>query len=199
MIIPSWSADQAATVQALLTGVALAFAICVPALQQRQTKAAEDKRRSNELAAIRLALHTEVAMVAKQCRIELSFLIALPPPPAPYNFRSARFPSLVIYEGSSSKIGLLTRDEIVWLIAFSGSMNDIASVVDDKTQRQAQGPDDREDPKLVLSNACGPAADFLEAVPGIPDADQDRPYIETLRVAYRQMDSARDKKPPSSR
>jgi hypothetical protein len=44
---------------------------------------------------------------------------------------------------------------------------------------------------LLLSNACGHAADFLEAVPDIPGAEQDRSMIAELRAAEGTMAFAR--------
>ena len=49
---------------------------------------------------------------------------------------------------------------------------------------------------LLLSSACGYAAQFYEAVPGIPDAHLDRPFIKRLQEAHQAMESTRDKTAP---
>jgi hypothetical protein len=179
-----------------VSATGIGVAIFVPSRQQRLRDAADARSRAEELSNLRHALHTEVGTIATQCHAELWTWLSAPPPPAIKNLRTSRLPPLAIYQANLTKIGLLTRDEIVQLIGFSGTLHDIAMVVDDMAQRQAQGPDERKTIELLLSNACGHAADFLEAVPGIAGADQDRPFIEELRKAHEVM--ADEGKPPPS-
>jgi hypothetical protein len=107
-------------------------------------------------------------------------------------------PPLTIYKGNAGKIGLLTRNEIVPLIGFSGTLHDISVVVDEMIQRGLQGLETRETLEVLLSNACGKAADFLEVVSGIEGNDRDRPFIAALRAAHSRMDAVRMKKTPPS-
>jgi type II secretory pathway pseudopilin PulG len=204
MSLPFWTADQAATIQAITAIVGIAIAIGVPYFQQRsiQQKAAKDK--SGEIAAIRLAFHTEVLMVAAQCRHEFTSWHDAPPPPSQKNLRTAKFPPLLIYEGNVSKIGLLTRPEIVSLIAFHGTLHDISRVVNDmegtditndvKTAPN-QGPENRKTLMLLLSNACQKAADFLGAVPDIPEARNSSTFVSELRSIEKAMEGARTRNP----
>jgi hypothetical protein len=206
VILPPWNSDEAATVQAiaaiaqgLLTVVALAIAIGVPMWQQRRVRQDGKKNRADELAGLRHALHTEVGMVGLQCLIELYSWLKVERPTAVKNPRTARLPPLTIYNANAAKIGLLTRAEIVPLVGFSGTLHDIFAVADDMTLRGLQGPEARETLQILLSDACGNVADFLEIVPGIEGSDRDRQFISELRAAFKQMDPIRMKMPPSFR
>ena len=227
MTLPSWTADQAAAIQAItaivqavLTVIALFIAIYVPKQQYSQARKSDAERRTNELAdvaakkadevaAIRLALNTEVQMVATQCLREFNDWCDAPQPPVQKNLRTAKFPPLAIYEGNTSKIGLLTRGEIVPLIAFSGTLHDLGVAVNEMaitpTSMQIltnpnQGFENQQTLKLLLSNACQKAADFLEVVP-VPKAEKSSGFISELRKAEKAMDGAREKllSPPSTK
>jgi hypothetical protein len=102
-----------------VSAIGIGIAIYVPWRQQRLNAKAEAQRRADELAALRHALHTEVGMVATQCHLELWTWHNAPQPPAVKNLRTSRLPPLAIYQANLSKIGLLTREEIVALICFS--------------------------------------------------------------------------------
>jgi hypothetical protein len=204
MGMPIWNPDQAATVQAitaiaqgLLTVIALAVALGVPWWQQKQIRGEDKRRQKDELAGLRHALHTEVGMAARQCLVELEHWLQGDARLVPKNPRTARFPPLTIYRANADKIGLLTRNEIVHLMGFAGTMHDISVVADDMMQREFRGPEHREVIELLLSNACGSAARFFEVVPGIEGSAHDRPFIEKLRAAHKKMDAARIKAPPS--
>jgi hypothetical protein len=171
----------------------------VPWWQHHAARIDDKKDRAAELAGIRQALHTEVGMVAMQCLIELDGWLKAAPPPAVKNPRTARLPSLTILEATAGKIGLLTRDEIVHLIGFAGTLHDISVAVEDMIDRQLQGAENRQTLTVLLSNACGNAAKFLEAVPGIESAEKDRPFIEELKAAHKKMDGVRLKAFPSFR
>jgi hypothetical protein len=186
----------AAWVQAVGAIIALVIAIAVPWFQQWWTKLAEQR-------SLRHALHTEVAMVAEQCILELRHWRVAQPPPTPINPRTALLPPLVIFSGNSGKVGLLSREEILHLIGFSGTLHDLSIVVNDMIERDVHGKEYRERVQVLLSNACGSAAKFLAAVPGIADAADDQPFIEALRKAYGAMNDvrtrARDQSDPAGR
>jgi uncharacterized protein (UPF0332 family) len=130
---PSWSADTAATVQAIaaiaqgvLTILALIAAIGIPWWQLRQGRAEERKRREAELVGLRQGLHTEVGVVALQCLAERQSWIKATATAATKNVRTAKLPRLTIYEANCNRIGLLTRNEISSLIGFSSTLHDIS-------------------------------------------------------------------------
>jgi hypothetical protein len=79
----------------------------------------------------------------------------------------------------------------VSLIKFSGTLHDIATVVADIERRQAPGPDDCKALQMVFSNACGSAAEFFEAVPGIEGAEKDVSFVRELKARFRSMDEER--------
>jgi hypothetical protein len=125
-----------------------------------------------------------VGLVAREC-LHLAELLSSGDP-AQMNLRSLRMPPLTILQANAGKIGLLTRDEIVHLIGFSATLFDMAVVANDLMGRQMTGSRIREDTLLLgkmRSKACGHAAEFLTAVPGIPGAERDRRFIEALRQA----------------
>ena len=191
MRLPNWSSETSAVVQgiaslsqAFMTIIALMVAIAVPWWQQRQNRNEDRVRRAADLAGLRLALHTEVGAIGLQCLFELKSWQRLEPPPAKRTLITARFPRLVIYEANANRIGLLTRDEIMGLIGFFGTLQDISVVVLDMETRQIQGADERERIETLLSNACGSAADFLDSVIGIDDSEKDKRFIEKLRTAH---------------
>ena len=172
-----------AIAQVVMPVLALMAAIGVPWWQQREGRKEDRTRRAVDLAGLRLALHTEVGAIGLQCLIELNSWAKAAASPAPKNLRTAKLPRLVIYEANASKIGLLTRGEIMGLISFSGMLYDISVVIADMGLRSVQGPDDLRVLQALLSNACGATGDFLEAVTGIEEADKDRPFIQRLRAA----------------
>jgi hypothetical protein len=45
--------------------------------------------------------------------------------------------------------------------------------------------------QTLLAGACGAAASFLEAVPGIEDAEKDHDFIQTLKAAYNSVEATR--------
>jgi hypothetical protein len=152
--------------------------------RRKQAKDAELETRATELQNLRQALHTEVAMTASQCLKTLNDFTRTDS--TTKNPRSALMPRLVIYEQNTGKIGLLSRNEIVNLIRFSGELYDLSVVANDLIRRQMAGPIVTGDVLLLrrmLADACRYAADFMETVPGIPDADEDRPFIVRLREA----------------
>ena len=152
--------------------------------RRKQAKDAELETRATELQNLRQALHTEVAMTASQCLKTLNDFTRTDS--TTKNPRSALMPRLVIYEQNTGKIGLLSRDEIVNLIRFSGELYDLSVVANALIRRQMAGPRVTGDVLLLqrmLADACRYAADFMESVHHIPDADEDRPFIVRLREA----------------
>jgi hypothetical protein len=190
-LIGSNPGEIAAALGALIGGIAAGTAAYVGVRTTINEQAKTDaETKAAELAGIRLALHTEVSAIGLQCHIELASRRASGPARSPVV--TARLPRLIVYEANANKIGLLTREEILALIGFSGTLHDIVSHVDDMSRLEPfPGPDARQALMVLLSNACGLAADFLEAVPGIPGAEQDRPLIAELRAAHDAMASAR--------
>jgi type II secretory pathway pseudopilin PulG len=200
--MPSWTADQAATIQAITAIVGIAIAIGVPWWQQHKVQKRAEKEKAEEIKTLRLALHAEVSMIALQCLREFHDWCNASPP-AQKNLRTAKFPPLIIYDGNVSKIGLLSRDEILSLIAFSGTLHDIGVVVHDMAgitdtngiiTAPNQGPENRETLKLLLSNACQKAADFIQAVPGISKAEKGPEFVSELRSVEKTMEHGRTKK-----
>ena len=122
-------------------------------------------------------------MIANQCHIELNSWLTHPQTLVE-NLRTARLPPLVVFEANAGKVGLLTRSEIVHLVAFSGTLHDLSVMVDDMAERGLQGKEASQAVQVLLSNACGNAAEFLAAVPGIAGADQDRAFISALRECH---------------
>jgi hypothetical protein len=162
----------------ILTVLALGIAIWVPGRQQKQVRDDAVRRRTDRMAGLRHALHTEIGMAGFQCRKELDSWLKAELSPAQKNPRTARLAPLRIYEANAGAIGLLTREEIVPLVGFSGTLHDISVVVEDMIRRGSQDPKEYQTLQLLLSNACGAAADFLEAVPGIEGRVQDRRFID---------------------
>jgi hypothetical protein len=152
--------------------------------RRKQAKDAELETRATEVQNLRQALHTEVAMTASQCLKTLDDFSRTES--ATKSPRSALMPRLVIYEQNTGKIGLLSRDEIVNLIRFSGELYDLSIIANDLIR----SPGVTGDVLLLqrmLADACRYAADFMESVPDIPDADEDRPFIVRLREAERRV------------
>ncbi len=205
--LPHWIEGHpgtAAWVQAVGSIILLAIAIGVPLWQQRTARVADRQAKAAELSSLRLALQTEVGMVSNQCLVELRYLLD---GGSQKNPRTARLPPLVIFEANAEKVGLLTRGEIIHLIGFSGTLHDLSVMATNEmtesggvtpmrgsrpppieTDQGDQGS--REILQVLLSNACGHAADFFEAV-GIDD--EDRPFIDALKRAHNMMDGVRSK------
>ena len=187
---PSWTAETSAAVQAvaaiaqgILTFVALMTAIGVPWWQQQQERAEGRKRQAGELAGLRQGLYTEVGVVALQCLIELDGWTKAAATSTPKSVRTAKLPQLTIYEANASRVGLLTRNEIVSLIGFAGTLHDISVVVEDVNGRASHRPDESQTLQVLFSNACGNAANFLESVPNIEGSQRDQVFIRRLKVA----------------
>ena len=173
---------------ALLGAVAILYQTettqCLEEARRKQAKDAELVTRATEVQNLRQALHTEVAMTASQCLKTLGGFSGTDS--TTKSPRSALMPRLVIYEQNAGKIGLLSRNEIVNLIRFSGELYDLSIVANDLIRRQTESPGVTGDTLLLqrmLADACRYAADFIESVPDIPDADEDRPFIVRLREA----------------
>jgi hypothetical protein len=108
----------------LIGGALAAYAAYLGVKTTLEGQAARDaERRAQELAAIRLALHTEVGMIALVCVRELEdWLRVLHSPGVQKDPRTARLPPLTVYNSVCGNIGRLTRDEIVPLIGFAGTV-----------------------------------------------------------------------------
>jgi len=181
----------------LVGGALAAYAAFVAVKTTLEAQAIADaNRRAHEIAAIRLALHTEVGMIATVCIREFEDWRALRSG-AEKNPSTARLPPLSIYNSVCGNVGRLTRAEIVPLIKFAGTLHDIEIVAAKMAvQSTTQSANDQKTIALLLSSACGYAAEFCEVVPGIPDAHLDQPFIRRLKEAYQVMESARDRTPP---
>jgi hypothetical protein len=84
----------------------------------------------------------------------------------------------------SGNIGRLTRGKIVSLISFAGTLHDIEIVATRIDKNTIQAKHDQETIALLLSNACGSAAGFYEAVLDIPDANLDEDFVVQLKTAF---------------
>jgi len=175
-----WS-TIAALAQAFTAVVALAIAVAAIILPARQQR----KREQAEIDAVRLALHTEVAMIGKQCLEEYRAWTAALESGAGKDVRTAMLPPLTIYNAIASSIGRLTRDEIVSLIGFSSTLADISTVAA-RIDRDRKGvppvPDDKKALVVLFSHACRLAAECMRALP-VPGADLDRTFINELDEA----------------
>jgi hypothetical protein len=183
----SWIESHPGTaswVQAAGAICAILIAIAVPWWQQRRARAADQREKADELASVRLALHTEVGIVGRECLHLGCLLHDDGGDPAQKNLRSLRMPPLTIFRANAGKVGQLTRDEIVHLIGFSATLFDMSVVANDLMGREMKGPRIREDVDMLQgmwSRACRHAAEFLAAVPDIPDAEKDQAFIAALR------------------
>jgi hypothetical protein len=158
--------------------------------------ASDAERRAQEIAAIRLALHTEIGMIALICVRELEEWRALRSG-AQKDPRTARLPPLTIYNSVCGNVGRLTREEIVPLIKFASTLHDIETVAAKMAvQSTIQTAHDQQTIALLLSNACGYAAEFYEAILGIPDAHLDQRSLNASRKLIRRW-TPRGIKPPS--
>ena len=95
----------------LIGGALAAFAAYVGVKTTLEGEAASDaERRAQEIAAIRLALHTEVGMIALVCVREFEdWRRVLGNPGAQKDPRTAYLPPLTVYNSVCSNIGRLTR------------------------------------------------------------------------------------------
>ena len=187
----------AAWVQAGGAITALYIAIWIPRRQQRLTTRAEQH-------SLRQALHNQVGMVALVCLREFD---SRHNAGANVDPRTARLPPLTIFDANAGKLGLLTNDEIVPLIAFSGTLHDLSVVVGSITKEGEWGDGGaRENIQVLLSNACGYAATFLATPPGICGRTDKlrQQLIAELRERHQRMNPIRAKRtsgptPPASR
>ncbi len=191
------SAALGSFIGGLIGGALAAYAAFVGVKTPLEGQAAgEAERRAQEIAAIRLALHTEVGMIALVCIREFEDWRALHSG-AQKDPRTARLPPLTIYNSICDNVGRLTRREIVSPIRFAGTLRDIETVATKMAaQSTGQTAHDQHTIALLLSNACGYAAEFYEAVPGIPDAHLHQQFIKRLKQLYQVMESTRDKTAP---
>jgi hypothetical protein len=174
----------AAWVQAGGAIIALFIAIAIPRWQQKLTTRAEQH-------SLRQALHNQVGMVALVCLREFD---SRHNAGANVDPRTARLPPLTIFDANAGKLGLLTDDEIIPLIAFSGTLHDLSVVVGGITKEREWGDGGaREDIQVLLSNACGYAATFLASPPGIRGSTDTRrqQLIAELRKRHQSMNRIR--------
>jgi hypothetical protein len=168
----------ASWVQAIGAIIALVVAIGIAWWQQRRARTAEQSAKAAELASLRLALHIEVKMVARQCLLLKDLLIG---DLRQENVQLLRLPPLAIFQANAGKIGLLTHDEIVRLVGLAGELFNLSVLANSLLERKMTGPGIREDSlelDKIRSRACGHAAEFLATV---PDANQDQAFISALR------------------
>jgi hypothetical protein len=177
-----WIEDHpgtAAWAQAVVTSIALFIAIWLPLRQHQQTRKDEQEARDRELAGLRLALYTEVRLVAHACLQQLS----IAGDAVQTDLRLSRMP-LAVFQGNSGKVGLLTAAEIIPLLRLSFVLSDMAGLTSDLPMGAASVRDLETLPKMQAT-ACEDAAEFLAAVPNIPDADT-QGFIAELKQAAAQ-------------
>jgi hypothetical protein len=181
----------AAAIQGLLTIFALAIAIGVPVWQQKKARSQDQDGRCRELNGLRLALKTEVGLVARLCLHEQTAWNDAASSAADKKVRTAKLPPLIIYSGNANRIGLLSRGEIISLIKFSSTLNDIAVVVRDIERGDALAPKDCRTLQMLFSNACGYAAEFFVAVPDVEGATLDQVFVLELKARFKLMNGER--------
>ena len=178
----------AGVIGALTSGVFVALsAVITLSIMLRAQARTENRRRQQELANIRLALHTEINSIAVQCLLEFNDWCEVTERRSVHKKpQTALLPPLRIYNAMASKFGRLSRDEIVALVGFASALSDISvatrSVLADVITAQ---PDLPYSPRTLLhlfSNACGKAAECLRVI-SVPGAVQDRRFIEELERA----------------
>lgn len=180
---------MAAVIGGLISGVLAIVAayLTVKATIQGQMKS-EAAQRNEELAAIRLALRTEVSMVGYQCLMEYKDWIKAVSQPIQKRPRSALLPPLTIYNRLASSMGRLSREEVVHLIRFSSTLYDVGVIARD--MQESEIPLHPGKLVITLSNACGSAADSLVALPS-HDASIEKAFINELRDAYQAHEADR--------
>ncbi len=197
-LLTDWGSLIGGGIGALVGGALAAYAayISVKTTLKGQEKS-DALKLSNEIAGIRRALHTEVGMIGLQCMHECKdWQSSISPRMAPKSTRTAKMPPLTIYNSISPRIGLLTREEIVPLISFSGTIHDAQMVVQSIDNRGTH-PND-EDKRLLaflFSNTCLHAANFLDSVKDIPPCESDAVFISKLRETAKTMEHARIRTP----
>ncbi len=159
-----------------LGAIAAIVAVRVTFANQAQL---EQQRRENELASIRLALRTEVAMLAAQCLRELADWQDIRRRGGTKDARTALLPPLEVYAAMAGQLGRLTRDEIVHLIGFASTLADLRIVAQTVMEKQNQNPDDQDTVITIVSNACCNAAACLRAIHE-PGAEKDAGFIAAL-------------------
>jgi hypothetical protein len=185
-LLTDWGNLFGSGIGALVGGALTAYAAYLSVKTTLKGQAEIDAQKlSEEVAGIRRALHKEVQIIASQCLHECRDWSASPAQ-APKSTRTAKMPPLAIYHSISPRIGLLTNDEVVPLIGFSGAIYDAQTVVQSIDNR-GEDPDDDEKKLIarVFSAACGQAADFLSSVKDIPPGERNSDLIGRLREEAR--------------
>jgi len=175
--------EVAAALGGLIGGAIAALAAFVGVKTTLEGQAASDaERRDRAIAAVRLALHTEVGMIALVCIKEFEDWRDLRSG-AQKDPRTARLPPLTIYNSVCSNVGQLTREEIVPLIKLASTLHNIEIVAGRlAAQGTSQTRHEQQTIAMHLFDACHYAADFCEAVPA--DARIDQGLTKRLREAY---------------
>jgi hypothetical protein len=85
------------------------------------------------------------------------------------------------------------------LIGFAATLRNTETLITELAQRtntMGQTSLHQRAIALRLSEVCGYAADFYEAVRDIPNADRDQGFIKGLKEARQTMESAKGRSPP---
>ena len=152
---------------------------------------AEQARREVRIASIRLALYTELRMLASQALIEgrgwhekVTRLSQLEK-----KLVTAKLPHPIIYPADADKVGVLTEPEIMNIVRFFSELRDVENLVDSLIQRNDKYT--MAEAGLLASmfgHGCDYAAKFMEAaiaggVEHLPGAEQDAGFIAELKAA----------------
>jgi hypothetical protein len=163
-----------AIVSAFVAMVALFIAIRSPVWQQRRIRV-EDRETTI------VALREEVTMFAPQCEILLEYLCR---PGANLKPRSASLPLLTVFDSVASKLGLLSRDQIVHIVSFSAQLADLRYVASTLPRPQQLDDEDRLLLAGMTVNACHYAGRFLESVPApVGKEDDYKKLFSRLKAA----------------
>lgn len=195
-LLGSRAGEVAGATGGVLGGLAGALGAYVGVLTAIRAQARADRqRRREELAAIRLAIYTEIRMVSFQCDAEYWSWqkIAWKEVRGFKALVTSNFPPLSIYTSLAGSVGRLSEAEIVSLVSFAGQLHDIQAFIGDlandaRAASSAFGPYDLSHVTLIAemwARACDYAANFIEAASAVagvdlPGPQQDLPTIQRL-------------------
>lgn len=164
----------AALGQGLLTVCALFITIYLPSRQRADEKKLDGERTARELQHLRTALREEVLQISMQSLKAYEFWVNGEIDSA----RSLYLPSPFILVSNAAQIGRLSREEIVPLVGFAGSIADIRTfsenlegyVASEEFQRGIKQISNsaRISGDGLLRSICRNAAQFLRATPAKP-------------------------------
>jgi len=204
LLFTKWG-EAAAAIGGIIGGGLGALGAVIAVKVAFDQQAVKDARKdAAELASIRQALRSEVAMIANQCVVELQSWIDVKKTGGMKDSRTARLPPLLIYAAMTPQFGRLSRPEIIGLIGFAGTLHDLSTVAESLARKTTQSPDDQETMIILTSNACCEAAKCLRAILA-PDSAEDGSFLAVLdrccgvrKDVREKAQMAHTKKPPAA-